>query len=122
MAGKIKISGRNLVFEIEGFDKIFAIKRVIKVPLKHITSVSMRGVSWFKPMPYLRMGGTALPGLIMDGRYITSKGWVFYVMHSPRKCIAVNLNHEFYKKIIFEVEDKKEAVLIINKALRLVKK
>lgn len=116
MTGEIKIIGKDLVFEIEGLDKIFAIKQTIKVPLKHVASVVDDDLGWFKPFP-VKMAGTSLPGLVRDGRFVTTKGWVFYVMHNPKKCIVVNLNHEFYKKIIFEVKDKKKAINVIKMAI-----
>jgi hypothetical protein len=42
---------------------------------------------------------------------------MFFEMHHPDKCITVTLNHELYKKIIFEVEDKKNAAKIINEII-----
>jgi hypothetical protein len=73
MTGEIKIIGKDLVFEIEGLDKIFAIKQTIKVPLKHVASVSDDDLGWFKPFP-LKIAGASLPGLVRDGRFVTTKG------------------------------------------------
>ncbi|MGI0100565.1 MAG: hypothetical protein ACREBH_02495 [Candidatus Micrarchaeaceae archaeon] len=118
MGGKIRTTKNSIVFEITGFDDIFSIKRIIRIPLRHVVSVSSSSVRWFKPFPYVKIGGTSLPGIIRDGRFVTSKGWIFYVMHDPSRCITVNLNHEVYKKVIFEVEDKGAAISVINRALR----
>lgn len=43
---------------------------------------------------------------------------MFFEMHDPDECITVNLDHEHYKKIVFEVEDKEEAARQINEALK----
>ena len=116
MTGKIKIEGNNLVFEINGIDIILAIKRTITIPLEHVVSVSTEKIPW-AVFQQLKLGGTNIPGIVKDGRYLSSDGFMFFEMHHPDKCITVTLNHELYKKIIFEVEDKETAAKIINDAL-----
>ena len=113
MSGKIKIDGNNLVFEISGIDTILAIRRTITIPLDHVISVSTEKVPW-AIFQQLKIAGTNLPGIVKDGTYLTGNGFVFFEMHHPDKCITVTLNHERFKKIIFEVEDKEYAAKIIN--------
>jgi len=38
-------------------------------------------------------------------------------MHDPESCITINLDHERYKKVVFEVEDKESAATMIENAL-----
>jgi len=113
VSGKIKIDGNNLVFEISGIDTILAIRRTITIPLDHVISVSTEKVPW-AIFQQLKIAGTNLPGIVKDGTYLTGNGFVFFEMHHPDKCITVTLNHERFKKIIFEVEDKEYAAKIIN--------
>jgi len=114
--GTIRVEGDNLIFELHGVDEILAIKRSISVPLKHVTSVSTERVPWNFGRQ-LRVGGTALPGVIKDGRYLTDQGEMFFEMHDPDRCITVNLDHETYRRIVFEVEDKEAAALTVQAAL-----
>ena len=116
MSGKIKIDGNNLVFEINGIDVILAIKRTITIPLDHVISVSTEKVPW-AIFQQLKMVGANVPGIIKDGIYLTGDGLRFFEMHHPDKCITVTLNHEVYKKIVFEVENKEAAAKIINNAI-----
>ena len=116
MSGKITINENNLVFEISGIDVILAIKRTMSVPLEHVVSVSTEKVPW-AVFEQLKLGGTGIPGIVKDGRYLTSDGLVFFEMHHPDKCITVSLNHELYKKIVFEVEDREAAAKTINDAI-----
>lgn len=116
MSGKIKIEGNNLVFEISGIDIILAIKRSITIPLDHVVSISTEKVPW-AIFQQLKLGGANVPGVVKDGRYLTGDGLMFFEMHHPDKCITVTLNHELYKKIIFEVEDKDTSAKIINDAI-----
>ncbi|MGI0046830.1 MAG: hypothetical protein ACREBB_06550 [Nitrosotalea sp.] len=116
MSGKITINANNLVFEIHGVDVILAMKKTITVQLSHIVSVSTDKVPW-GVFEQLKVVGTAIPGLVKDGTYVTQGGFVFFEMHHPDKCITVSLNHESYKKIIFEVDDKDAAAKLINDAI-----
>lgn len=97
-------------------DEILAIKHELSVPLDRVTSVSTKDVGW-KAFQQLKVGGTNLPGVVKDGRYLTEDGLMFFEMHHPDKCITVTLNHERYKAIVFEVEDKEQAAKMILDAL-----
>ncbi|MFW9943215.1 MAG: hypothetical protein ACFFFT_19415 [Candidatus Thorarchaeota archaeon] len=118
MVGKIRIDNSDLVFELHGIDTILSIKRKIRVPLKHVTSVSTERVT-LKPKFQMRLVGARLPTIIKDGRFLTSEGMMFFEMHNPDKCITVSLNHEHYKKIVFEVDNKEAMAKKINDALKL---
>jgi hypothetical protein len=66
----------------------------------------------------MRLIGARLPTIIKDGRFLTSEGMMFFEMHDPNKCITFTLNHEHYKKIVFEVADKEAAAKQINAAIK----
>lgn len=116
MSGTVKIEGKNIVFEIHGVDIILSFKRSITIPLEHIVSVSTDKVSW-NPFQQLKLAGTALPGIIKDGLYLSTDGLLFFEMHHTDKCITVSLNNETYKKIIFEVDDKESVAKTIRDAI-----
>ena len=117
MTGNIKIENNNLIFELHGIDKILSIKRSITVPLEHVVSVSTEHVT-LDPKLQLKLVGVRLPTVIKEGRFLTSEGMMFFEMHDPDKCITVTLNHEHYKKIVFEVDNKEEASKQINDAIK----
>jgi hypothetical protein len=117
MVGTVTIEDGNLVFELHGVDEFLSIKRSISIPLQHIVSVSTERVPW-QPFKQMKVAGTSLPGVIKDGRFLSSDGMMFFEMHDPDKCVTVNLDHERYKKIVFEVEDKEATAKQINDALK----
>ena len=117
MTGNIKIKNDNLIFELHGIDKILSIKRSITVPLEHVVSVSTEHVT-LNPKLQMKLVGARLPTIIKDGRFLTSEGMMFFEMHDPDKCVTVSLNHEKYKKIVFEVEDKEAVAQKINEAIK----
>lgn len=116
MSGTIRIDGTNLVFEIHGIDMILGIRRSISVPLEHVTSVSTEKVPWH-PFQQMKVAGTSIPGIIKDGMFLSSDGLLFFEMHDQDKCITVSLNHERFKKIIFEVQDKESSAKAIRDSL-----
>ena len=116
MSGTIKIEDSNLIFEIHGIDTILAIRRTISIPISNVVSVSTDAVKW-QPFQQLKIAGTAIPGIIKDGMFLSNEGLLFFEMHDPNKCITVALNHEKFKKIIFEVQDKEHAAKLIQDAI-----
>ena len=116
MSGTVKIENDNLIFEIHGVDMILAIRRTISIPISHVVSVSTDAVKW-QPFQQLKVAGTSIPGVIKDGMFLSNDGLLFFEMHDPNKCITVSLNHEKFKKIIFEVQDKEHATKVIQDAL-----
>ena len=95
MSGTIRVEGDLLVFELHGADEFMALKRRIEVPLEHVVSVSTERAPW-NPMKDWRMGGTGLPGMVKDGRYVTADGYAFFEEHDPDKCVTVTLDGETY--------------------------
>jgi hypothetical protein len=117
VVGTIKIVDGNIEFELHGVDEFLSIKRTITIPLDHVVSVSTDRVPW-QPFKQTKIVGASLPGVVKDGRFLSTEGVMFFEMHDPDKCITVSLDHETYKKIVFEVEDKEEAARQINEALK----
>lgn len=117
MVGEIKVEGNNIIFQLQGIDKILAIKSAIKVPIEHITDVSTERADWnlFKQ---LRIAGTDFPGKIKEGRFLSKEGLLFYEMRDPDKCITVSLKDERYKKIIFEVENKETTAELLRNLIQ----
>ncbi|MDG6959372.1 MAG: hypothetical protein JRM89_04130 [Nitrososphaerota archaeon] len=116
MSGTVMIEGDQLVFEMHGIDEILSVKRSISVPLEHVLSVSTDDPGWAF-LKQVKVGGAEIPGVVKDGRFLSGEGYMFFEMHDPDKCITVSLDHESYKKVVFEVEDKEAAARMIDDAL-----
>jgi hypothetical protein len=116
MPGEVKIEGDNLVFEIHGVDEILSLKRSISVPLKHVKSVSTDKFDQ-KGYKEMRIVGARIPYKLKDGLFLTPDGLMFLEIHNPNKCVTVTLDHERYKKIVFEVEDKEATADMIRDAI-----
>jgi len=113
----IRIEGDRVHFEVEGWDKLWALKSHLEIPLGHMIAVRAdpepaRG--WWHG---IRLPGMQIPGLLTAGSFYQHDGMVFYDVHDPDATIVIDLDHEHYKKLIIEVEHPDMAVATLRAAL-----
>jgi len=113
----VTVEGDRVRFEVEGWDKLWALKSQLEIPLAHIASVRVdpepaRG--WWHG---LRMPGTQVPGVLTAGTFYQSGGAVFYDVHDPEGTIVLELDHEHYKRLVIEVEHPAEVVARLQAAV-----
>lgn len=113
----IQIEADRIRFVVDGWDKLWALKSQIEIPLEHVVSARVdpepaRG--WFHG---LRIPGTEIPGVITAGTFYSRDGVVFYDVHDPEKAIVIELDHETYKRLVVEVEHPEGSVARIQSAL-----
>jgi hypothetical protein len=114
---RISINGDRVLLEVQGWDKLWALKSQLEFPLDHITDVRVdpepaRG--WWHG---LRFPGTNIPGVLTAGSFYQHDGAVFYDVHDPERTIVLDLNHEHYQRLVIEVEDPQGEVTLLQKAL-----
>ena len=114
---EIAIRGDRVHFEVQGWDRFWALKTELDIPLSHIKSVradpdAARG--WWKGF---RLPGTNIPGVLTAGTFYQGDGFVFYDVHDYDNTIVLELDHEHYQRMVVEVADPGEAVSMIQKAL-----
>jgi hypothetical protein len=115
---RISIEGDHIHFHVEGFDKLWALRSRLDIPLAHIRAVQIdpeaaRG--WWHG---LRVMGSNIPGILTAGTFYQQGGIVFYDVHDPERTIVLELEHETYKRLIVEVEDPKTTRAMIDRALK----
>jgi hypothetical protein len=113
----VTVEGGRVRFEVEGWDKLWALRSHLEIPLEHILAVRVdpeaaRG--WWHG---LRLPGTQIPGLLTAGSFYQSEGFVFFDVHDPERTVVIDLDHEHYKRLVIEVEDPKETVRTMRAAM-----
>ena len=106
--GQIAIDGDTLTLRMRGIDQILALRSELSLPLAHIRAVTIRpgeAHGWFHGLRF----GTSVPGVVTAGTFLTGDGLVFWDVHDPDKTIALDIDHEVYKRVIVEVEGSPEA-------------
>jgi hypothetical protein len=111
------IEGDRIRFEVEGWDKLWALKSQLEIPLEHIDDIRAdpepaRG--WWHGF---RMPGSQIPGVLTAGTFYQHGGAVFYDVHDPEGTIVLDLNHEHYKQLVIEVESPAATVARVKDAI-----
>jgi len=113
----VVVEGDRVRFEVEGWDKLWALKSRLEIPLAHIQSVRAdpepaRG--WWHG---LRLPGTQIPGLLTAGSFYQHGGFVFYDVHDPERTVVIELDHEHYQRLVIEVESPDDVVARLRSAI-----
>ena len=114
----ISVDGEKAVFEVEGLDKLWCLRSRLEIPLAHIRNVqadpaAARG--WYHG---IRLLGTNMPGVLTAGTFYRDGNNVFWDVHDPERTIVLDLEHEFYDKLIVEVDDPAKAVALLEYRIR----
>ena len=114
---RISIAGDRVHFDVQGWDKLWALKSQLDIPLAHIIAVRIdpepaRG--WWHG---LRYPGVQIPGVLTVGTYYQWDGAVFYDVHDPERTIVLDLDHEDYTRLVVEVDDPPGVVSMLEQAI-----
>jgi hypothetical protein len=112
----VSVIGDRVRFEVAGWDKLWALKSQLEIPLAHIKGARVdpeaaRG--WWHG---LRLPGTNIPGLLTAGTFLQSGGAVFFDVHNTDRTIVVELDHEMYRRLVIEVENPAQTAATIEAA------
>lgn len=115
---EITIQGSAAVFDVEGLDKLWALKSRLEIQLRHIRGVRIDPAiarAWWVG---LRMPGTHVPGVITAGTFYQHGQRIFWDVHDPERTIVIELADERYNELIVEVADPEATVTRLNDARR----
>lgn len=119
----LSIKDQVLSVNMEGLDKVFALRSSIAVPLSHVVSVTARAdISKVMYMPVgAQFRGVRHPGLIVAGTLLMADGSgnVFCDVHDEKNAVVIELQHDEFKRLIVEVSNMapEQAQLMIEGAL-----
>ena len=113
----VSVVGSSVHLVVEGWDKLWALKSELEIPLAHVLSArvdqeSARG--WWHGF---KLPGSQIPGVLTAGTFYQSDGVVFYDVHDPERTIVLELDHEHYKRLVIEVADPRATVAALDVAL-----
>lgn len=117
MAASIDIHDDRLVVEINGPDKLWALKRHLEIPMENVTGVrpGAEEARWW--LEDMHVGGTHIPKHISAGRFYWFGEWSFWDVHDADKTIAIELRDHHYRKLVLEVRDPDNAIDLIDGAI-----
>ena len=100
---EINIENGRVRFEVQGWDKLWALRSHLELPIEHILAARLDPGPAREWWHGLRLPGTDIPGLLTAGTFYQNGEWVFYDVHDPERTIVLELDHEHYKRLVIEV-------------------
>jgi hypothetical protein len=115
---EITIAGGVATLEVQGWDKLWALKSRLEIPLAHIRGVRAdpqiaRG--WWHG---IKAPGTNVPGVLTAGTFYQHGKRVFWDVHDPERTIVIELVDERYDELIIEVANPPSAVSLLEASIR----
>ncbi|KQV04684.1 MULTISPECIES: hypothetical protein [unclassified Kitasatospora] len=113
----VSVTGDTLTVEVEGLDRLWALKSRIEIPLRNIRGATADPGITREPKG-LRAPGTHFPGVIVAGTFHRDGEKVFWDVKNPELAVVVELSDEKYTRLVVEVTDPRATVALIEQALR----
>jgi hypothetical protein len=112
----ISISDKKLRIEIKGWDKLWALRRRLEIPVEHVTSVRA-DPEIAKGPKGIRLLGTYVPNVITAGVFRKQGERTFWDVHQPEKAVVIELRDEPYARIVVEVPDPPGTLTLLKSAI-----
>ena len=117
MAASIDIHDDRLVVDINGPDKLMALKSRLEIPIENLTGVRPGADEARRWLHEMHFGGTHIPNHISAGTFYWWGEWSFWDVHDANKTIAIELRDHHYRKLVLEVGDPDGAIELIDSAI-----
>lgn len=114
---QVHIDGDTLVVEIEGLDKLWALKSRLGIPLSNVRGAT-NDPGIVKEPKGLRAPGAHLPGVIVAGTFHIDGERVFWDVHDPAQAVVIELADERYARLVIQVSDPRATVELVERAIR----
>jgi hypothetical protein len=112
---EVRVEGDDFVFEVQGWDRLWGLRSRLQIPRAHVRGVEVRPQLRRGVFDLIKLAGTDVPGLFQAGSFIQDGQLVFWDVRHPDHTIAVELDHERYKRLVIDVPDPEvTARLIVN--------
>ena len=99
----VTVQGDRVRFEVEGWDKLWALKSQLEIPLAHVRAV--------------RADPEPARGWWQISRMARPDGFVFYDVHDPERTVVIDLDHEHYQRLVIEVASPADVVATLGSAI-----
>lgn len=115
---KPTIAEETLTLEVEGADKLWALKSQLTIALRHITEVRADASMAKKWYHGFKAPGTSIPGVITAGTFYKDGKRIFWDIHHPEKAVVISLKDEQYNELVIEVENPDVFVIELRQAIK----
>jgi hypothetical protein len=113
----VSIQEQTLAVDVEGADKLLALRSHIDIPLANVTGIRRDPKETRRWWAGLRMPGTALPGLVKAGTFHQDGRKIFFDVHDPDKTVIVDLEDDRFDELVLEVDDPDAVMTAVQNSL-----
>ncbi len=113
----VSVNGDKVVFEVEGWHKVWSLRSRLEIPLEHVRGVRADPdppMGWFEG---LKLAGSDVPHIFRAGTFYQQGGFIFWDVRHPEKAVEVELDDEHFTRLIDEVEDPPATVKMLQDAI-----
>jgi hypothetical protein len=113
----ITVEDNKLAVDMEGIDKLWALRSHIDIPLANVTGIRRdpdEGRRWWAG---LRAPGTAIPGGMKAGTFHQNGRRIFFDVHDPDNTIVIDLQDEHFDELVLEVDDPDAVISAVEVGL-----
>lgn len=115
MAARVTVDGGNLVVEMEGLDKLWALRSQLVIPLDNVRGATADPGIAREPAG-IKAPGSRIPGVITAGTFYVDGERVFWDVHDPANAVVIELADERYSRLVIEVADPRSTVALVERA------
>ena len=101
---KVSIQGPDLVVDVEGWDRLWALRSRLTIPLAHVRDAAPDAAAGEQP-PGRKVGGARVPGVLTAGSFRQDGERVFWDVHDTGNALVIGLIDEQYARLVIEVDD-----------------
>ncbi len=113
----IRVNGDRLVATLTGWERVWALKSRVEVPVSQVERVFVDSVIARKPDGF-RAPGAYWPGKISAGTYRRRGSKTFWSVRNPARAVIIDLHEGDYARLVLEVPDPAQTVAEIEAARR----
>ena len=114
----ITVEGDKAIFEVKGWDKLWAFRNSLEIPLSHIKDVYPDPDSVIGWLDSIKVMGTSVPSFFRAGSFYKQGDLVFWDVHNAANTLVVVLEHEHFNRLIIEVADSINTTAMLKSSIQ----
>lgn len=118
--GSMEVEGDSLVVRLEGWRAVWAVKRVLRLPVSSLVGVMHDPAAYQRISTRLRKSRGSRSTLFKLGSQHGQDGWSFWACGWARNAVVVETTGARYRFVIVEVADPPAVVRAVSQAAGLV--
>ena len=103
----VRVEGDRIVVELDGWDRLLAVKGRLDIPLSAVSSIEAKSREEIQRLPgrWLRLPGTYVPSMVHHGSYGRRPNRDFWALFRQQRVLVLWLDGWAYQRIVLGMDD-----------------